>query len=89
MRKVTNINCLHPINLIRVVFHLEKTLNDDTSNSYHVEKATAHCIECNSNLQETDKNGRMAIDIAFSAKEPHERLTSGRTSRRVRSITTS
>lgn len=89
MVQTTRTTCEHPIEQIRVVMHIVKQLSSADSKTYRVEKATAHCISCNSNLPETEKNARIAIDVAYSAKEHDGRPTIGRNGRSLRTRTTS
>jgi hypothetical protein len=54
------IKCEHSIENIRVVWHIEKQMS-----YYKVVSPIAHCIACNSNLHETDKNAKAAIDMVM------------------------
>lgn len=57
---MTNITCPHPLDKIRVVWHIVSRMS-----SYRVLKPRAHCIGCNTTLHDTDKQAIMAIDLVM------------------------
>jgi hypothetical protein len=54
------IQCEHSIENIRVVWHIERQMS-----TYKVVSPIAHCIACNSNLYEAEKNAKAAIALVM------------------------
>lgn len=60
MVKESYIKCEHPLDKVRVVWHIIKW-----GNSYKVEEPRAHCIQCNTSLHPIDKQAIFAIDLVM------------------------
>lgn len=61
--------CEHPMEQIRVIWHISKH-----GMGYRVLSPRAHCLACNSSLPETETNARLAIDLVMIECGRREKL---------------